>query len=440
VPAGTRHRAKLLLLDAIGVALAASSFEFGRKAARGLSVLETGNSQVIGLEERLAVRDAVLVNGILTHGLDFDDTSIVARIHPGSVCMPVALTLAAERGSSGAQMLVAYIAGMEAAMRIGAVAKGGLKEHGFYPTGVVGAFGAALIAGRLLGLSADELAAAQGIAYSTASGNQEFVTEMAWTKRMHSGWAGVGGITAALLAQGGYVGPELAYEGTYGFYRVYMGAYAERRDMSLATAGLNERWEIDRVAVKPLPACYFSIAAIDAAIAIARETGLRPSAIAAVRVLLPEAAIATVCEPNALRRRPVDPYTAIFSIYYGVACALVHADYTLARLEPAALADPDVLALAARVQYEVDPHTTFPRYFSGAVIVTTTDGRTIERREDVHRGAPERALTEADIIAKFMGNAQRALAPERAREIRATVLDLESLSNVKALSALLSPA
>jgi 2-methylcitrate dehydratase PrpD len=304
---------------------------------------------------------------------------------------------------------------------------------------VVGAFGAALIAGRLLGLSADELAAAQGIAYSTASGNQEFVTEMAWTKRMHSGWAGVGGITAALLARGGYVGPQLPYEGTYGFYRVYMGAYAERRDLNLATAGLDEQWEIDRVAVKPLPACYFSIAAIDAAMAIARETGLRASDIAAVRVLLPEAAIATVCEPSALRRRPVDPYTAIFSIYYGVACALVHGDYTLAHLDPAALADPAVLALAARVQYEVDPHTTFPRYFSGAVIVTTTDGRTIERREDVHRGSPERALTEADIIAKFMANAQRALEAEQARKIRATVLDLESLSNVKVLSALLSP-
>jgi 2-methylcitrate dehydratase PrpD len=218
-----------------------------------------------------------------------------------------------------------------------------------------------------------------------------------------------------------------------------MGAYAERRDLNLATAGLGEQWEIDRVAVKPLPACYFSIAAIDAAMAIARETGLRASDIAAVRVLLPEAAIATVCEPSALRRRPVDPYTAIFSIYYGVACALVHGDYTLAHLDPAALADPAVLALAARVQYEVDPRTTFPRYFSGAVIVTTTDGRTIERREDVHRGSPERALTEAELIAKFMANAQRALDAEQARKIRATVLDLESLSSVKVLSALLSP-
>jgi len=439
VPESTRRRAKFLFLDAIGVALAASSFEFGRRVVRGLATLGIGTAQVIGLPQRLALRDAVLANGILTHGLDYDDTSIVARIHPGSFCMPAALTLAAELGRTGSQMLLAYIAGMESAMRIGAVAKGGIKEHGFYPTGVVGAFGTAIIAGRLLGLTADELAVAQGIAYSTASGNQEFVEEMAWTKRMHPGWAGVGGITAALLAKGGYVGPQLPYEGRYGFYTVYMGKHAERRDMSLATSGLNEHWEIDRTAVKPLPACYFNIASIDAAAAIKRESGLRTADIATVRVLLPEAAVETVCLPAAIRRKPTDTYTAIFSIYYAVAVALARGGYSLADLEPAALADPEVLALAGRIEYELDPKTTFPKYFSGAVIVTMKDGRTFERREDVHRGSPERPLTESDIITKFMDNAGRALPPDRAGRIRDAVLEVEALANAKDLAGMLSP-
>ncbi len=87
IPATTRTRAKLLMLDAIGVALAAASFEFGRRAVRGLAALDTGNAQVFGLPQRLAVRDAVLANGILTHGLDFDDTSISARVHAGAACM-----------------------------------------------------------------------------------------------------------------------------------------------------------------------------------------------------------------------------------------------------------------------------------------------------------------------------------------------------------------
>ena len=438
IPDGTRRRAKFLLLDTIGVALAAASFEFGRRAVRGLATLGPGTARVLGFRERLPLRDAVLANGILAHGLDYDDTSIVGRIHPSSFCMPAALTLAAELRTSGSQMLCAYIAGLETAIRIGAVARGGIKEHGFYPTGVVGAFGTALIAGRLLGLNARELATAQGIAYSTASGNQEFVEEMAWTKRMHAGWAGVGGITAALLAKGGFVGPALPYEGKFGFYRVYMGAYADRRDMSLATDGLGARWEIDRMAVKPLPACYFNIASIDAAAAIARESGIRAADIDRVRVLLPAAAVDTVCVPDGVRRKPGDTYTAIFSIYYAVATALVRGRYALADLEPAALADPEVLALAQRVQYELDPATTFPKYFSGAVIVTTRDGRTLQRREDVHRGSPERPVSEADIIAKYTENARRILGAGEVDRVRETVLDIESLPDAKRLAEMLA--
>lgn len=439
IPQATRARAKLLLLDAIGVALAAASFDFGKRAVRGLATLDSGSAQVIGLPQQLAVRDAVLANGILAHGLDFDDTSISARVHAGAACMPAALTLAAALGKSGTQILLAYIAGMECVMRIGAVARGGFKEQGFYPIGVAGVFGTAIIAGRLLELNAAELANAQGIAYSTASGNQEFVEEMAWTKRMHPGWAGVGGITAALLAKGGYIGPRLPYEGTNGLYRVYLGIHAARSDISLATHGLNEIWEIDKVAFKPMPACYFNIASIDAACTLHHQHGLRASAIEKVRVLLPQAAVETVCVPAAIRRKPTDTYAAVFSIYYGVAVALARGRYGLADLKPAALADPEVLALIERTEYEIDPHTTFPKFYSGAVNVTTRDGRSFEQREDVHRGAPERPLGETAIIAKFMDNATCSLSGDQPARIRDAVLALETIANVNTITELLVP-
>lgn len=439
VPAQTRERAKLLFLDAIGAALAASSFDFGRRVVRGLSGLDSGDAHVIGLPERLSVRDAILANGILAHGLDYDDTSISARIHAGSVCMPAALTLAAALDRSGADMLTAYIGGMETALRIGAVAHGRTKDQGFYPTGVVGTFGAALIGGRLLELDVDQLNAAQGIAYSTASGNQAFTAEMAWTKRMHPGWAGVGGVTAALLAKGGYVGPSEPYDGRLGFYRIYMGTHAAAADLERAIADLGTRWELDAVSVKPLPSCYFNIAAIDAATQIAIEHQIAPQDIQNVRVLLPAAAVETVCEPADVRRRPRDMYAAIFSIYYAVAVALTRRRYGLENLEPAALSDPEVLALSDRIEYAVDPATTFPRYYSGAVIVTMRDGRTLAHREDVHRGSPERALSRERIVAKFSANAGRVLPAARVERIRDTVLGLEKLTNAKDLARWLSP-
>ncbi len=360
-------------------------------------------------------------------------------MHAGAACTPAALTLAAALGKSGTNTLLAYIAGMECAMRIGAVAKGGFKEQGFYPIGVAGVFGTALIAGRLLDLNAAELANAQGLAYSTASGNQEFVEEMAWTKRMHPGWAGVGGITAALLAKGGYVGPTLPYEGHNGLYKVYLGTHAARSDISLATQGFNETWEIDKVAFKPIPACYFSIGAIDAACKLHREHGVRADNIDKVRILVPRAAVETVCMPAGIRRKPTDTYAAVFSVYYGTAVGLARGRYGLADLEPAALADPQVLGIIERSEYEIDAHTTFPKFYSGAVRVTTRDGRTIEQREDIHRGAPEKPLGESDIIEKFMNNAARSINIANAARVRDAVLGLEAVANVSTITGLLAP-
>jgi 2-methylcitrate dehydratase PrpD len=185
VPESVRTKAKLLLLDMIGAGFASASFDFGRRAMDGLMTLNRGDAVVIGFRERLALRDAVLMNGILVHGLDYDDTSIYGRVHPSSSCGTTALGVASHRSSNGTDLLTAYIAALECTIRLGAVVKGGFQQRGFHPTGVVGTFGAAIAAGLLFGLSPGQLAMAQGIALSMAAGSQEFATEGAWTKRIH---------------------------------------------------------------------------------------------------------------------------------------------------------------------------------------------------------------------------------------------------------------
>ena len=440
IPAESRHHARLQLLDAIGIALASSTQAFGRRAADGLQLLSDGDALVIGLSHRLAVRDAILVNGILIHGLDFDDTSIHGRVHPSSFCAPPALTLAVEKRRSGADLLTAYIAGLECAIRIGGASKGGFPRSGFDAGGIVSPLAASLVAGRLLGLSEAELTNAQGLALSTSGGTREFVDAMAWTKRMHPGWGGVGGTTAALLAKGGFRGPALPYEGRFGLYAQYVRDGAETIDLALATEGLGSRWHLDDVSFKPLPACYFNIAPIDAAAALAQRHDLAPDDIAGVKVLLPEAAVNTVCEPAAVKRHPDDGYAGEFSIYYTVAAALARRGFSLADHGDDALGDPVVTALAQKVDYAVDPHSTFPKYYSAAVIVTTVDGRVLEHREDIHRGAPERPLGEDAVTAKFTDNATRALDAKRASEIRDTIMELEALDDARVFRELLRPA
>lgn len=426
VPAHVQERARYLILDAIGIAYASTQFDFAHRTLSALTELGEGTEPVIGLSARLSLRDSVTLNGLLIHGLDFDDTHVPGVIHATASCLPAALGVAAHQGRHGRDLLLAYIAGMEATTRLGTVAKGGFHQVGFHPTGLVGAFGCALIAGRLQNATAHHLAMAQGIALSLASGSLEFLQDGAWTKRFHPGWAAAAGITAATLARHGFKGPNAAYEGRFGLYASHLGEkLLAAADLSAATQGLGQAWEIMNVAVKPLPACHFTHACADAAMALRREHNIGPDDIEYVRALVPQEVIKTVCEPVQHKKVPQNGYDAQFSIPYAVASGLVRGHFGLADLEESALRDPVALSVAAKVDYEIDPNSRFPKYYSGEVIVKLKDGRTVTWREDINRGASDRPLSNAEIEAKFLENASLAVSPARARALRDAVLTLD---------------
>lgn len=437
IPAVVRERGRHLVLDAIGCGLAATRFDFSQTAFNGIADLAgDGPHAVIGFRRRLPLRDAVLANGILCHGLDYDDTHSAAVAHLTVSTFPTALGVAAHTGASGRDLLTGYILGHEAGARIGMVVKGGFHQVGFHPTGLVGTFACALVAGRLFGLNAKQLAMAQGVALSVGAGSLEFLEDGAWTKRMHPGWAGVGGITAAGLAKQGFVAPLAAYEGRYGLYRSHLGAREKDCDYALATANLGSVWELPNTAIKPFPLCHFTHASVDSAIALHRA-GLRWEDIASVRVKVPAETVGAVCEPVANKKRPANDYDAKFSIPFTVATGLIKGGFGLADLEPAALRDPQVLSLAQRVEYEIDPQSGFPKYYSGEVIVRMKDGREVAHREFMNRGCADVPIVNADIVAKFMDNAATAVSRDRAERIRDTVLGLDELADARALAELL---
>jgi 2-methylcitrate dehydratase PrpD len=188
------------------------------------------------------------------------------------------------------------------------------------------------------------------------------------------------------------------------------------------------------VAVKPFPACHFTHGCADAAIALRRDHQLDPRAIEHVEALVPAEVVKTVCEPVVNKRRPANSYDAQFSIPFIVAAALMRGRFTLAELTPQAISDPDILALAGRVDYRVDPASGFPKYYSGELIVTTTDGRSRRHREHMNRGCGDRPLSAAEILAKFHDNAARAVARERAREIADVILGLDAAGDVREIA------
>jgi 2-methylcitrate dehydratase PrpD len=439
VPDAVALRAKHLILDAIGCAFAAREHDFaGRMAASIAGLAGEGPRRVIGMAQRLPLRDAAVVNGMLLHGLDYDDTHAAGVIHLTASTFPAALAVAAHRRASGAELLAAYIAGIETGARIAAAVKGALHQAGFHPTGVVGAFAASLVAGRLMRLTPERLAGAQGMALSLAAGSLQFLEDGSWTKRLHPGWAAACGITAAVLAGDDIPAPREAYEGRYGLYRSHLAPVGLAGcDFSLATAALGSRWELENVAVKPFPACHLLHACLDAAIAL-HQQGLRADEVAAVRASVPREAIPVLCEPLAAKRRPKTDYEAKFSLPYAVASGVARGRLGLAELSPEALCEPRIVRLMDKVECAPYENAEYPRYYSGEVEVALHDGRRFSHRVAVNRGNPERALANAEVEAKFFDNCARTLDPAAARHVRDLVLDLESVTDAAQLERTLS--
>ena len=436
VPAEVLLRAKHLILDGIGCAFAAGGEPFAREIAGSIARLAgRGERRVIGMNLRLPMRDAALANGMLLHGLDYDDTHAAGIVHLTASLFPAALARAAESGASGAELLLACLAGIEAGARLASVVKGGFHQVGFHPTSLVGTFACSLAAGRIRGLSPARLAAAQGIALSFAAGSLQFVEDGSWTKRVHPGWSAVCGLTAAELAAGEFPAPREAYEGRFGLYRIHLPPAAfERCELDVATRDLGRVWETMNVAVKPFPACHFVHACSDAAIALHRE-GVDPDRVRSILALVPAGVVEAVCEPVQAKRRPKSDYDAKFSIPYAVASGLARGRVGLAELRPEALVEPRIERIMDKVEYAVDPAAEFPRYYGGEVRVVMDDGRSFTHRVAVNRGHPERPLANAEIEAKYLENASLALDPAAAARLRDLVLGLELLPAAERLEA-----
>lgn len=424
IPEEVRQRAKLQILDALGTGIAATKAPFAAKALAGIRALGgSGGCSVIGQPDTLAPRDAALANGMLMHGLDFDDTHLASIIHPTVASFPAALAMAEETGGSGRDLLVAYIAGMETAIRVGLAADGAFHHTGFHATAIASHFSATIAAGKLLGLDAAALVSAQGIAGSTASGIQVFLEEGAWTKRFHPGWGAAAGITAAILARHGFVGPSRVYEGKFGLFDTHLQSHASDAKLEELSDGLGTHWRLGETAIKPYPVCHFIHGCADAAIELSRE--LDAGDIVSVDALLPAATLPIVAEPAASKILPTTDYEAKFSAQFVIATCLARGRFGLAELAEENFHDPELTALSARVTCRDDPDTAFPTYFSGGVTVELQDGRTVSRHVRVNSGAGDRAVGVEGVSDKFRACASQVMDSARIDRIRELVMTME---------------
>ena len=202
------------------------------------------------LTTQVAAANAVLANGTLAHGLDYDDTLEEAIVHTGCCAGMTALAVGEELRASGKAVLEGAIAGTEVMCKIGLVAPGKFHARGFHPTALCSTFGAAAAAGKLHGLDAAQWSDAFGLCGSQSSGIIEYLADGTWTKRLHPGWSAHGGVIATLLAQQGFRGPTTVFEGTHGFYRAFGGANEYPFEKF---SELGRTWEIPKLTFKSYP-------------------------------------------------------------------------------------------------------------------------------------------------------------------------------------------
>lgn len=445
IPSEVSLRARHLMLDSIGCAMAARHEEF---SARFWSVMDAmsgeseGLSGVVGYSRRLTQRDASLMNGVLMHGLDYDDTHIGGIVHLTVSVLPALLSVASQRDITGARFLSAYIAGVECGARLASATHGKLHTQGFHPTGVIGAFASTWALGHLLGLNRKQLIQAQGAVLSMSSGSLQFLEDGAWTKRLHPGWATNAAIMAVRMAQHDIPAPDAPYSGRYGLFYSYLDEQGRKSvDLSLATRGLagdaHRTWELSEVAIKPFALCHFVHAAADAAIAI-HKTGILATQIRSVEVLVPDAAVPIVCEPLERKRLPQTDYDAKFSLPYAVASGLIRGRIGMLELRSDAIMNAEIRALMGRVNYAIDSASSFPRHYSGEVIVTMRDGHQHRHREAINRGHADKPMTNVDVCKKYQQNAMLHFSATSVDKIRTSVLGLDKLQSMRVLEAVLA--
>jgi 2-methylcitrate dehydratase PrpD len=414
LPAKLRQVAEDLVLDVVGLCLAARGADYVRALLDGLDAV--GEATVIGHRRPMSAAGAALVNGTAAHGEDFDDTFEGGPVHAGAVVVPAVLAAAERFGRDGGDAFRGIAVGVETICRLSLVAPKRVHEAGFHPTSVFGAIAAAAAVAASLDLAPAQTVAALGIAGSMAAGIIEYLADGSWTKRLHPGWAAQSGMSAALMARAGFIGPASVLEGTHGLFNAF--ARTRDGDWRKLLEGFGTRWLTESLAFKPFACGTMAHPYIDCAIRLARR-GFTPEDVAELVCEVAEGTVHRLWEPLAEKQAPPNAYAAKFSTPFCIAVGFITGDAGLAAFSEATVRDPRIPALAAKVRYVIDPANPYPAAYTGHVRAVLKDGRVLEERQDHLRGGAQQPLSRAAIEAKFFANAAHGGWPkaEAARDL-----------------------
>ena len=433
IPQEVLERAKVLTLDYLGSTIRArqeaESTPALLKMLEALSLDGTGEATVFGDSKTWTPAVAALLNGALGHSLDFDDTHADSSLHPSAPVVPAAFAVGEMVGASGKEVLTAIVAGYEVCCRLGnALDPTSHYARGFHPTATAGTYGAAAAAGKLFGLSTEQLISAFGVSGSQAAGSLQFLVNGAWNKRYQVGAAAMNGVIAATLARNEFIGATESVEGKHGL----LVGYSDDAHPEKATADLGSVYETMKIGVKPYPSCRYTHAAIDTLIAMRREHNLTPDQVKRVEIGLHRNGI-TLTGDAATKRHPTSIVGGQFSMFFTGALALDQGSFGWDDYKR--LGDAAIDGLADRFDVVQDDRLEGKRHPFGARVSIHTEDGVHERIAADPSGEPDSFPDARAMQQKFLLLA-RPVLDQRADKFADAILTLERFERVSTATAL----
>jgi 2-methylcitrate dehydratase PrpD len=421
LPANVRKEGTRTLLNWMGVAVGGSHHETVDRAVAALAPFSgPAQASLLGRRERFDIMNAAFLNGVSSHIFDFDDTHLKTIIHPAGPVTSAILALCEYHPVSGKDFLNALVLGIETECRIGNAVYPNHYDTGWHITGTAGVFGAAAAAGKLLGLSEQQMVWALGLAASQPVGLRESFGSM--NKSFNPGRAASNGLFAALLASKNYTSSEGMIEAKRG----WANTISTKQDYRQITEGLGQRYEAALNTYKPFACGIVIHPAIDAAIQLRNENKLTADQVARVDLKVHP----LVLELTG-KKTPQIGLEGKFSVYHSVAVAIIEGAAGEKQYSDRAVRDPQVIALRDRVNAVVDASVK-PEQVD--MTITLKDGRTLHKRIEHAIGSVEVPMTDQQLEAKFTDLAEAVLPAAQVRKLIEACWQVERLSSAAAIA------
>jgi 2-methylcitrate dehydratase PrpD len=428
LPAATRAAVKRLLLDYLGVALAGSRSESGHVVRRYVrSIGGKPRATLIGDGTRVPMELAGFANAICSHSIELDDIDVLALFHFSPPVYSAALAAAEAAGASGKELIVALAAGCEMMERASRATNNALRNRGFHTTPTCGVFGATVAAGNLLGLNAEQMTSALGLAGAQASGLMEMYGP-SMQKRFNPGPTARNGLTAAAIARQGFTGAATIFEGERGFCNAFAGGAQPER----LVQGLNRPYKLE-IEFKPYSCARPIHNAIDCALDIRKRHN--PDLAGIERIVMARHPDWAHYHQNAA---PRTYHEAQVSLPFSVAVALRDGAALLKQYSDTNIANALIKRLSNCVEFVVDKR--LPRGVSCKMSMQMKDGRKFVAQVDYPKGSVQNAMSDEELRAKFELLAAPVLGEKRAAQLADSVERIERCANVRSLMKLAVPA